>query len=276
MAACFVEVRIGKQPQTDDSGSVSVVRAHGHVFPARADLDAGIFLLVLERIAGTIGAARIQPQPEAVFARLLGLFEARFIDQTELLPARVPAQMLDARMGRKNLEQIHGTEALADEVIPETVITAGPNDPIVAPFDFVGRKSHRAVHVFEIIFIGRRKAFRRAPHGERLVFDGAGLRRFFAAACSSQHGKQSNREIRPSSCSHFFPSDISSARASAATFPDIASQSHTNPHSVLRYSSSASFSAAGRLHAEFMSVITAGRVHSHRTWCPSAALPGLR
>ena len=57
----FVELRIRKQPQADDTGRVTVVGADGHVLASGTDLDPGILRFVLERIGRTGVASAIEP-----------------------------------------------------------------------------------------------------------------------------------------------------------------------------------------------------------------------
>ena len=80
----FVEVRIRKQAQPDNTGRVAVERADRHIHPARAHSYPWILLLVLERIGRTIGAgpAFIEPKAESVRIAGGGLVEARFIDES--------------------------------------------------------------------------------------------------------------------------------------------------------------------------------------------------
>jgi len=60
-------------------------------------------------------------------------------------------------------------------MIPKTIVAACPDDPIVPSFHLIGGELHGAIHIFEVILIGRRKAFGVTPHRQRLVFHGAGL-----------------------------------------------------------------------------------------------------
>ena len=89
----FVESRIGKQAQTEDSGGIAVIRTDRQILAARADFHAGILLLIFKRVGGTILASDIEPQAKTVGVGPLGLFEARFVHYTEILPAFVTGQM---------------------------------------------------------------------------------------------------------------------------------------------------------------------------------------
>jgi hypothetical protein len=60
-------------------------------------------------------------------------------------------------MRRENFQKIHRTEALIYEMIPKPVVAAGPNDPVIATFDLVGRELYAAIHIFEVVFICGRK-----------------------------------------------------------------------------------------------------------------------
>ena len=57
----FVKIRIGKEPETDDAARVPVVGAERHVLPARPDLHAGIFHLVLERVRRAVRPTLVEP-----------------------------------------------------------------------------------------------------------------------------------------------------------------------------------------------------------------------
>ena len=94
----FVEVRIRKEAQADNSRRIAVQRPHGNVLTACANLDAGIFLFVFERVQRALFATRIQPQAEPIFVRGPWLIKAGLVYQAKLLPTRVPAQMLDVGM----------------------------------------------------------------------------------------------------------------------------------------------------------------------------------
>ena len=67
----LVEVGIWKQAQTENAGRLAEIGADRQVRAvverraARADLHAGIFGLVLERIGRAIGAAHVEPEAEA-------------------------------------------------------------------------------------------------------------------------------------------------------------------------------------------------------------------
>jgi hypothetical protein len=48
--------------------------------------------------------------------------------------------VLNIRLRRENFQKIHRTEALVYEMIPETVVAAGPNNPVIASFDLIRRE----------------------------------------------------------------------------------------------------------------------------------------
>jgi hypothetical protein len=87
----FIEIRVRKQTQADNSRRVTIVRSHRHIFAPRTDFYAGIFLLVLKGIERTILTAHVEPQTETIRARSLGLFKAGFVHQAEVSPPSVAA-----------------------------------------------------------------------------------------------------------------------------------------------------------------------------------------
>src|SRR6185295_17848500 len=101
---------------------------------ARAGGDAGILLLVLERIRRAVRRALIEPEAVALRIRPGRLDEARLVDQPEILPAVVTAR-LERRMRRHRLQEIERPERGRDEPVPEAIVAGGPDDPAVASLD---------------------------------------------------------------------------------------------------------------------------------------------
>src|ERR1041384_726130 len=95
---CLIEVRVWKESQADNAGAVTIIGSDRNIFSSRADLYSWIFLLILEGIGGTILAVIIQPQAETIGSGSLRFLEAGFVHQTEIFPARIPAEMVDLRM----------------------------------------------------------------------------------------------------------------------------------------------------------------------------------
>ena len=61
---------------------------------ARADRDARILRLVLERVGRTVGAALVEPQVVALRVRSAGFLEARLVDEPQVVPAVVPVRVV--------------------------------------------------------------------------------------------------------------------------------------------------------------------------------------
>src|SRR5262249_54286328 len=150
-----------KEPQADDAARPAVVRAHGHIPAAGTDLHAGILLLVLEWIRRAVGAALVEPQPEALRIGTRGLLEARLVDQSEVFPSVVAAG-LERGVRRQRLEEIEGAEADRVHLVPHAVVAARPHDPGVAAADLVGSERDAAVHLAEVVLVGGGKR-RRGP-----------------------------------------------------------------------------------------------------------------
>src|SRR6185295_3422663 len=98
----LIEIRIRKKSQADDSGAIAIIGAHRHIFSPGADLYSWIFLLIFEGIGRTIFTASVEPQTETIGSGGLRFFKAGFVHQTEVFPARVPAEMFDLRMRRND------------------------------------------------------------------------------------------------------------------------------------------------------------------------------
>src|SRR6476660_10324154 len=103
----LIEIRIRKKSQADDSGAIAIIGAHRHIFSPGADLYSWIFLLILERIGGTIFAASVEPKTETIGSPSLRLLKAGFVHHSEIFPARVPAEVLDLQMRRNDRYEIH-------------------------------------------------------------------------------------------------------------------------------------------------------------------------
>src|SRR5689334_2755181 len=99
----LIEIGVRKKSQTDDSGAVAIIGTHRHIFSPRADLYSWIFLLILEGIGGTIFTASVEPQTQTIGSGGLRLLKAGFVHQTEIFPARIPAEMFDTRVRRNDL-----------------------------------------------------------------------------------------------------------------------------------------------------------------------------
>src|SRR6185369_6430884 len=118
----------------------------GQRLAARSDAHARILLLVFKRIGRAVGAALVEPESKAVRIRSGSFFEAGFVDEAEVLPAIVAAELqLLARMvfvidlirvRGDSIRQIESAEAGRADVVPETIVAAGPDDPRVAAFHF--------------------------------------------------------------------------------------------------------------------------------------------
>ena len=136
--------RIREQPQADDAGRVAVVRSRRvDRLAARADRDARILLLVLERIGRAVGRALVEPEPVALGSGPVGLVEARLVDQPEVLPAVVAAESSALGCDETVFRKSSAPNAVDAERVPEAVVAAGPDDPRVAALDLLGRQRRR-------------------------------------------------------------------------------------------------------------------------------------
>ena len=119
----LVEVGIREQPQADDAGGLAVVGAdrQRRLAAAAPIFDAGIFLLVLERdrAGSRADPALVEPQAEAVGVGAGGLLEARLVDQAEVMPAVVAAE-LQRRVGRERLQEIERADAAPPRCRPRS------------------------------------------------------------------------------------------------------------------------------------------------------------
>ena len=61
--------------------------------------------------------------------------EARLVDQAEVVPA-VVAAVLQTGMRRDRFQQVQGTKARKRQLVPESVVSAGPDQPGVPAFYF--------------------------------------------------------------------------------------------------------------------------------------------
>jgi hypothetical protein len=61
-------------------------------------------------------------------------------------------------MRRQGFQKIKRAKAVVRKVVPQTIVTACPNNPGVPPFDFLWSQCNHAIlvliHVMEIVFIG--------------------------------------------------------------------------------------------------------------------------
>src|SRR5262249_23379444 len=132
----LVEIRVREQSQADDPAGLAVIGADRHAGAARADFDARIFRRVGERISRAIRFADIEQQTEAVWIGLRRSGEAGLVDQSHVIPAVVPVDLLVGIVGN-DFQQIEGAEGAGGHSVPEPVIAAGPDDPGVAALYFV-------------------------------------------------------------------------------------------------------------------------------------------
>ena len=188
----LVERGIRKQPQPDDAGRVPVERSDRHRTASRTDRNTRVLRLVLEGVGRAIGAPHVEPESVAVLARSGALVETGLVDESEITPARIAA-VLQARVIRHGLQEIEDAGAIDRQLVPQSVVAAGPDDPVVAAFHRglhgVGRRDarhvgrelagdlrrvlrHAVVHVAEVVLVGCGKAAgrcdrRRAPRRGR-------------------------------------------------------------------------------------------------------------
>jgi hypothetical protein len=159
LGGLLVERRIGKQAQADDAGRVAVERADrlrravAERLAARADRDAGVLRLVLERIGSAVLGADVEPEAAALRVGRGRALEARLVDEPEGVPARL-AVVAERGMRADDLEEIERAEGVAAHAVPEAVVAAAPDDPHVAAGDLGRVELDRAVHVVEVV-VGR-------------------------------------------------------------------------------------------------------------------------
>ena len=102
----FVEVGIREQPQTDDAGRVAVKRADRRCScRARRSSTPGYFCLVLKRIRRAVRPRACRAKAEAIRVGAGCLLETGLVDQAEIVPAIVAAE-LRARMRGDRLQEI--------------------------------------------------------------------------------------------------------------------------------------------------------------------------
>jgi hypothetical protein len=86
-----IEIRIGKQAQSDNAAGLAVERSNRNDSIAHANLYPRVFLFVFKWIGWAIGFALVEPETRVVRIRTGRLFKAGIIDQPEILPATVTA-----------------------------------------------------------------------------------------------------------------------------------------------------------------------------------------
>src|SRR6185295_15111105 len=89
-------------------------------------------------------------------------------------------------------------DAVARDRVPETVVAAGPDDPVVAPLHFVGREGDAAIHFMEVIFVSGRKALylsfrlkRFVQHLRRLLLGTTPEEQQRQRACEAERNRES-------------------------------------------------------------------------------------
>ena len=93
LGSLFIKVRIGEEPQSHNACCIAIEGSDRYGFAACPDCDTWVFRLIFVRIWRTVSAARIQPQPVSGGIRAGCLFEARFIDEAEIVPASIPVEL---------------------------------------------------------------------------------------------------------------------------------------------------------------------------------------
>src|SRR5215213_8307693 len=174
--------------------------ARGQRLAARTDEHAGILLLVFKRLGRAIGSALVEPESKAVCIRTSRFFEAGFVNESEILPAIVAAELqLLARLWidrvwirRDTFQQIERAEAGCADVVPETIVAARPDDPRVAALHFFRREWNSAVHVVKVVFIGGDKAGRRTIRLSCFIEHGAGFWSFMSEKAIGDKGDDGN------------------------------------------------------------------------------------
>ena len=173
----LIEGGVREEAQADDAARLPVVRPHRQVLAAGANRHPRILRLVLEGIGGTVGPALVEPEPVALRVGAGGLLEARLVDQAEVVPAVVPAE-LERRVRGERLQEIEGPEAGGRDTVPEAVVAAGPHHPGVPAPHFLGSEAHAAVHLAEVVIVRRRERLGRPARLSGLVEHGARSSRF--------------------------------------------------------------------------------------------------
>jgi hypothetical protein len=193
----FIEGGIGKQAQADHAGGVAIIRSGRKRLAATpcANLDAGIFGRVLERVRRAVGIAHVEPQPKAVCPRSGGRREARLVHHAEPVPSLAAMEIWQARVARQRLEEIELAEGRPVHVVPQPVVSARPDDPIVAADDsglecLIGRHAGEirreisrqrcwvlgrpVIHVAKIIDVGTGQGAGPATDAHRFILDVSG------------------------------------------------------------------------------------------------------
>ncbi len=173
LAGVLVEGRVREQAQPDDPGGLTVVRPDRHRLAARANLDARVLRRVRERVRRARGIAHVEPQAVAVGIGAGRLPEARLVDEPEVLEpvvAVVPLRVGHRRVRGHRLEEVERAEAGCRDRVPEAIVAAGPHDPHVPAHHLFTIEGDAAVHVVEVVFVGRRHRLRRPAGAHRLVF----------------------------------------------------------------------------------------------------------
>ena len=158
----LVKVGVWKATQSDDPGSKPVVRTDRQGGPARTDLDAGIFLRVLEGIGRASSVAPVEPKAKSVGVWAGRLGKARLVDQPQEAPSVIAAGY-QAGIGREGFQKIKIAETDLNELLPEPIVATGPDEPHVAALDLARSELDSSIHVAEEVFVGGRKARRLTP-----------------------------------------------------------------------------------------------------------------
>jgi hypothetical protein len=82
----------------------------------------------------------------------------------------MPASVRHRRVRGQRLEEVERAEAGGRDRIPEAIVAAGPHDPHVPAHHLFTIEGDGAVHVAEVVFVGRRHRLRRPAGAHRLVF----------------------------------------------------------------------------------------------------------
>ena len=181
LGGLLVECGVREQAQADDAARIAVERADrlrravAERLAARADRDARILALVLERIGGAALGADVEPEAAPVRVGRGGALEARLVDEPEVVPARF-AVVAERGMRAHDLEQVEGAEGGSAQAIPEAVVAAAPDDPHVASGDLGRVELDGAVHVVEVVVGGMLERRAVAARLLGLVEHRAGLR----------------------------------------------------------------------------------------------------
>ena len=100
----------------------------------------------------------------------VGFLEARLVDQPEIFPAVVAAELLQLRMRRNRLQEIERAERWSRRARPRSDrCRAVQTIHVLRPLISVGRQRHAAVHVVEVVFVGGGKTRRIALCEARFI-----------------------------------------------------------------------------------------------------------